>query len=58
MCFQIDIPNSIVNFLEEELPQLLKGMGEEGQVLLTSNNVTPSTGAESFDCLPVCCLWS
>lgn len=49
---QIDIPNSIVNFLEEELPQLLKETGEAGQVLITSNKVTPSTGAESFDCLP------
>ncbi|PNF13730.1 F-box/LRR-repeat protein 4 [Cryptotermes secundus] len=49
---QIDIPNSIVNFLEEELPQLLKGTGEVGQVLSTFNKVTLSTGAESFDILP------
>jgi hypothetical protein len=55
--FQVDIPNSIVNFLEEELPRLLKGTGEVGQVVVTSNKVTPSTGAESFDCLPVRCLW-
>jgi hypothetical protein len=53
--FQVDIPNSIVNFLDEELPLLLKGTGEAGQVMVASNKVTPSTGAESFDCLPVRC---
>ncbi|KDR23668.1 F-box/LRR-repeat protein 4-like isoform X2 [Zootermopsis nevadensis] len=49
---QLDIPNSIVNFLDEELPQLLKETEEAAQVMVASNKMIPSTGTESFDCLP------
>jgi hypothetical protein len=49
--FQVDIPNSLINFLEEELPQLLKGNGKVGQVMVASNKMA---GTKSFDCLPVC----
>ncbi|PSN29548.1 F-box/LRR-repeat protein 4, partial [Blattella germanica] len=40
----IDIPNSIVNFLDQELPQLLNGTEDLAQ--------TSSTKSEGFDCLP------
>jgi hypothetical protein len=52
--FQVDIPNSLRNFLEEELPELLKGTAKVGQVMVSSNKISPSTGTKSFDCLPVC----
>ena len=52
--FQVDIPNSLRNFLEEELPELLKGTGKVGQAMVSSNKVAPSTGIKSFECLPVC----
>jgi hypothetical protein len=44
-----------VNFLDEELPQLLKETEEAAQVLVASNKIISSTGTENFDCLPVCC---
>jgi hypothetical protein len=52
--FQVDIPNSLRNFLEEGLPELLKGTGKVGHVMVASNKMAPTTGTKSFDCLPVC----
>lgn len=49
---QVDIPNSLRNFLEEELPELLKGTGKVGQAMVSSNKVASSTGIKSFECLP------